>query len=303
MSMIEYKHGIFFDIPEAEYHKHPALSCSAFKEFLKGAAHYKRYLRQGRKQTAAMKFGTLFDIYLMDRARFDRECVNDGGRQYRSNADKEWRDEHIANGLTIYGPDDLAKLERMAKAVWAFEPAASLIAKAKFQVTVYAPYTFPDGYTIETKARIDILPTFAAAVVDLKKTVDASPDGFGKQVFDFGYHLQAGWYRKAYNTIAGDDPRDSFVFIAVQEDAEVDDRDEVLGVGVYSLKPDALELSDDIIEAGMRRFRACQELNKWPGVEKELQWVDLPKWATDKENRRREALKIEDPAFMTEVAA
>lgn len=291
------KHGIFYDIPESEYHAHPALSCTAFKEFLKGAAHYRRFLRKPRKQTAAMKAGTLFDIYLTDLERFNREGVNDGGREYRSNADKAWRDEQLAAGKIIYSPDDLERITRMSQAVWAHPAAAQLLSRGKYQVTIYAPYTFPDGYTIETKARVDVLPAFDAALADIKKTVDAG-DGFGREIFNYSHHIQAGWYRRAHNTIVADDPRESFVFIAVQEDAEVDDRDQVLGVGVYALKPDALDLADEIIEAGMRRFRACQELNQWPGVEKELRWVDLPQWALSKENERREKLKLEDPDWM-----
>jgi hypothetical protein len=293
------KHGVFYSVPELEYHAHPALSCTMFKEFLKSPAHYKRALRQPRKQTAAMKFGTLFDLYLMDRQRFDAECVNDGGREYRKNDDKDWRDSMLSAGRIIYSPDDLKKLERMTAAVWALEPAARLIAKARFQVTIYAPYIFPDGYTIETKARVDVLPTFDAALIDVKKTVDASPDGFGREIFNYNHHLQAAWYRRAWQTLnATDDPREDFGFIAVQEDAEVDDCGEVLGAGAYSLKLDALELADTLVEAGMRKFRACQELNKWPGVEKELCWVDLPRWATSKENERREKLNAPDPDWM-----
>jgi hypothetical protein len=170
--------------------------------------------------------------------------------------------------------------EEMRRAVWAHQEAAKLLSRAKYQVSVFAPYSFADGFQIMLKGRFDVLPTFCDAIVDVKKTKDATPNGFGKEIYNYGYHIQAGFYTMIWNLINGaEDRRENFGIIAVQEDAFVDDRNQIYGVGVYSIKPELMDLARAIISRGMEKYRFCQETDTWPGVEQELQWVDIPAWA------------------------
>ncbi|MCB1809896.1 MAG: hypothetical protein KDJ99_33425, partial [Candidatus Competibacteraceae bacterium] len=62
--------GIVAGIPEDEYHALPRLSQSSIKTLLRSPSHYKH---GERKETAAMKQGSLIDIALTEPERLDAD--------------------------------------------------------------------------------------------------------------------------------------------------------------------------------------------------------------------------------------
>ena len=100
--------------------------------------------------------------------------------------------------------------------------------------------------------------------MDLKTTRDASPDGFGKSIANYRYHVQSAHYRDGFQ--AG-----RFVWVAVEIDppyavAVYIDGDEIHARG------DGERLSD------LRLYAECKASDKWPGYPDEVQNISLPRW-------------------------
>ncbi len=278
---------IRFGMSDAEYRARPGVSQSMLKH-LHGPdgspALYRRRLTEPVVQTRAMRLGHLADLYILSPDEFDRVAVNDGGREYRKDVDKTWRDEHLAAGRVPVKPDEIECFKSMKAAVWAHPEAAGLLARAKTQVSVFSFYTFSDGVTIPIRGRLDILPDFSPSIADQKKTVDATQAGFGDQIQKLGMHFQGAMYRYLYNSVNGaDQPRNDFRFIAVQEDAWVDDQGEIYGVGVYPMTDDDFAAGEALLHRDMETLRHCMESGKWPGWSKDAQWAKRPQWAAARE--------------------
>ena len=73
-------------------------------------------------------------------------------------------------------------------------------------------------------------------IVDLKTTMDASPDAFARTAANFNYPLQAAYYVDGLQAagIASPDAVTSFVFLVVEKTPPY-------GVAVYTLPEDAIE--------------------------------------------------------------
>lgn len=112
--------------------------------------------------------------------------------------------------------------------------------------------------------------------VDIKGTVDASPEGFSREIHKHGYHIQAALYLDGCNALKPSEFR-RFVFIAVEKKPPY-------CVGVY-------ELGDSSIDQGRREYRRlmtryanCLETGNWPDYTNEgVGYIDVPSWALDKE--------------------
>ena len=117
----------------------------------------------------------------------------------------------------------------------------------------------PDGW------RKDI-----ATLIDLKTTVDPSPEGFAKQAANFGYHIQDQFYRRVM-TLAGHEI-DRFVFIAVGKSAPHK-------VGVYELNWRTLEEGNAAVKYALEAYAHAQETGLWNYGYEELQTLEIPPWA------------------------
>lgn len=103
------------------------------------------------------------------------------------------------------------------------------------------------------KCQFDVLSE-RRAIVDLKTAANADPDQFNRAVYNFGYHLQAAWYTRAWERATGE--RWPFAFVVVQSSPSY-------FCEVYTLGPEWLELAEQQIARGMRRLAEAKQQNRW----------------------------------------
>ncbi len=109
-----------------------------------------------------------------------------------------------------------------------------------------------------------------SVIVDIKKTQDASPDGFAKACARYGYHLQASHYLSGMSALAKRARR--FLFVAVESSPPYES-------AVYELDGMSLEQGAQEVEDAMQLYRACKTAEVWPGYPESVQRLSLPRWA------------------------
>jgi exodeoxyribonuclease VIII len=164
----------------------------------------------------------------------------------------------------------MAKARAQAAAVRAVPDLAALLAEGYGEASCF----WIDEETGELcKCRPDWTNPAGDGVilVDGKTCRDASPEGFGRAVWNMGYHLQAAWYADGFEKATGQHVH-GFVFAAVESDWP------------HVAMP--YMLGDDVLAAARRenrrllnRYAECKRTGTWPGYGSAVQLINLPKWA------------------------
>lgn len=111
------------------------------------------------------------------------------------------------------------------------------------------------------------------AVPDLKFVAasNASPEGFARAIYNFGYHQSAAFYADGIKAVYGRYPT-HWVHIAVEKDAPH-------CVALYELPGEDIERGRLLNRRAIDLFARCLETGRWPGYADEPLPVGLPIWA------------------------
>ena len=260
----------------ADYHADPGASASRLKLLKRSAAHMRYAMDNPQEPTPAMIIGSATHSAILEPDLFVKEWgrlpVGDG----RSTAIKQAKAELI----TQFGADHILKSDvydnilAMRDSVLGNALALDLLDGADTEVSHY----WTDVHkAVECKARIDALPQEGSVwdhcVVDIKTTVDASPDEFRRTVGNFSYHIQASHYLESTGA-----ERHRFIFIVVEKEPPH-------CVAIYELDDDALALGRESRKAMLDLWALCEAkeavrgADAWPGFPPEIQELALPGWA------------------------
>lgn len=173
--------GIYFDLPEDEYHSDPALSRSGIKQILISPADYwetsvlnpsYRY-----KHKKAMDFGDMAHVMLLNPEKFESK-FRVIGQPYQGNEHKKTID------VVEYG-----KAKTMLDALYSDEETHMLFSNGYPEVTI----VWRDVNTgTLLRIRIDYLHHIAA--IDYKTTRRLDDSSMGWTFADYGYDLQCALY-------------------------------------------------------------------------------------------------------------
>lgn len=106
-------------------------------------------------------------------------------------------------------------------------------------------------------------------IVDLKTTVNADTNEFGKTAFNYGYFISAALYQQGVERVTG--KKLPFVFVNVEKTAPY-------LVSVTELDDDALDFGHMMIERATRIYKECTKTGVWPGYPTRTT-TSLPLWA------------------------
>lgn len=260
---------IITNMPEAEYHSHPAVSKHGLDLIRKAPAHY-RFAKDNPVQeaTLAMKFGTLAHLAILEPERYERETFVMPRVDRRTKEGKAAYEEAmmVAEGRLIVTPEEHATLMGMQTALRTNDECIKVLDGA----THIEPSLFwvDPMLDVACRARIDVVtPT---ALVDYKTTDDASYEAFSKSVFNFRYHVQAAFYLHAWRQCGGTEPM-KFLFIAQERKAPY-------LTAIYELTQPFLDLGDEEWLRDLSLYRHCMRTNTWPDYETNYRRIDIPRW-------------------------
>lgn len=258
---------IIYDMPEAEYHAHPALSSTGVKKILELPALFKHEILDGnRDHKAAFDFGSAVHAKVLGVGWGVKELDYDN---YRTKAAQTARDEARAEGLIPMLKHELEPVVACAESVLANPMAKALLElEGAPEVTVLA---HDEESGVDLRCRFDYFPKDHAAVVDLKTTAGkASPRGFAKSVASLKYHVSEAHYLDTLKLATGQDRR--MVFIAVEKEPPY-------LVAVHQVSADFLEAGRVEARRARNIFRRCMDTGEWPGYEPKINLLDMPNWA------------------------
>ena len=251
------------------------VSNSQIAKILRSPAHYwQTYLSPSRLQfdSQAFKVGRAFhvmvsephrfhDQYLVANQKFDRR-TRDGkvafevflgaanGRVILP-ADIEYTETGKPSGLLSY-----EQIVRMRDAVMSHPIAGKLMRAGEAESII----TWLDSETgVACKSMRDWV-TPGGVILDFKSTDDASPSGFRKSVFQYGYDRQAAFYMDGHRTATGT-PGKGFVFVAVEKSPPY-------LCEAYILSDDVIDAAREKYRAGLRLLKECRESGNWHGYNK-----------------------------------
>jgi hypothetical protein len=106
-------------------------------------------------------------------------------------------------------------------------------------------------------------------IVDLKSTNDASYQQFNRDIFKFGYHVSAAWYRWGAQQITGADY--AFVIAAVEKSPPY-------GINCFNISGMAIRKAWEKISNVLGDLADCVQDDKWPNYQPILYDPDVPSW-------------------------
>jgi hypothetical protein len=258
--------GIYRGVPMDAYHGNPdlfdgfSMSSSGLRAVLRRPAEYWAGSpfnpeREPQESTKALDFGRAAHAILLGDEDFARHYVirPDAYPDYKTAAAREWSDAQVAAGLTVVTPDDLARIERIARSLRAHPLIADGLLSGRAERTLC---TKIDGLWL--KARPDVIPNADGVYVDLKTAADVSDEGIERAIYSSGYHVQAALIRKVTQAIGG--VFQTFVFVFVEKASPFD-------VRVMELKAETLDIGTRQLEVAIKTVRRCLAENRWPGFD------------------------------------
>ena len=256
--------SVIFDMPEVEYHRHPALSSTGARRLLRPScpALFDWERKHPRPPTKAMRLGRAAHRELLG---VGSEIVTSGEwDSFRKKDAQQWRDDAEAAGLIplLEGSPELEAISGMRSRLEGHPTYGRLFDAERGDAEVSAFWTDPRT-GVQCRARFDFLPQPVDGrrliVADYKTTTDPEPGAFARDAAKYGYPMQADWYLRGVRALdLDDDPQ--FVFVAQSTTPPY-------LVSVTYLTADDLHLAHHRNRIALNTFRACTESDHWPGYD------------------------------------
>lgn len=257
------------NVPESEYHAHPAISKSGLDRISISPAHFKAWKAAPDDPTDAMLFGSLCHRLILEPQAFEATvaCAPECDRRTKDGKAiwDAFQAENVAK--TIVKRDQYEILAGMARA-WVAHPLyskvheGSLIEKSVF---------WNDPQTgLQCKSRPDIVHK-SGMILDLKTTDSAVPTEFQRTIAKYRYHVQAAWYLDGISKATGQ-TFDQFLFIAIEKKPP-------FGIAVYVATPLMIAQGRQAYIRDFETYAECMRKDSWPSYPTDVQPIDLPVWA------------------------
>lgn len=168
--------------------------------------------------------------------------------------------------------NDYHKALAMAQAVGAHPEAARLFADGVAEMSLYSED--PES-GIRLRGRADWITKIDGrmTIVDFKTAATAEPLQFSRAAAQYGYHIQAAWYRRLAQLLELDaDPQ--FVFVVAEKTPPH-------LVSVVQFDEEAMEEGARLMRQAIDTFKHCTANDVWPGYDTGITPISLPAWAID----------------------
>lgn len=271
-------------MPDPQYRALQAVNYSGLKLFAECPLYYwERYLNPDREPettSPALITGTALHAHVLEgpqvfHDRFIKEASFDKRTKAGKEAHKEWA-ANIGNREAL--PADIWDcVDKMQTAIRKSPLASALVeGQGGYSEEVCQAVDPETGLMLKCKA--DRIATVAGKtyVVDVKtcsrRYGGAGQTGFGKSVANFKYHWQAAFYTDLI-TASGDwGPVENFLFVVVEKEPPH-------AVAIYECDDQLMETGRRQYREALERFKECQEKDEWPGFDKQISSLSLPRWA------------------------
>lgn len=274
-----------YSLTNEEYHKDTSrISKSGLDLVNKSPLHYHyKYLdptRKAEREKEWQKTGSAVGMAIAEPDLFKEKyaaiddteiCEEIGGTKPRTtNKYKGWFEAKSSElaGKTIITVDEFNEFIAMRDAAFKNKAVRFLLGEGQAERSFY----FTDKATgAECRIRPDWLAVFHGWIVDIKTSIDASPDVFSRSVVKYRYHVQDPFYTDGM-AANGFDAK-GFAFIVIEKTPPHP-------VGVYFLPKEAKAQGRKEYRRNLEDYALSVGSGIWPGyVAEKLHEITLPHWA------------------------
>ncbi len=273
---------IIENLPAQAYHSDDAVGSSLIRKLQTSTPMHALAMLATPMASPALSLGTALHAAMLEPENDLAQAVVQPDIDKRTKLGKEEYATFAAlnEGRCIITPDQAQQLDGMVIAClkdWRIKHALSACKKREVSV-------FGSVGGLKAKARLDAWNGHGM-VLDLKTTRDLACD-FEKSIANFGYGLQAAWYREVLRSVFRSEgrlmPDDfSFVFLVV-ETAHPH------GTAVYRMSDEVMDCYSDRLVELQKQWWECVLMNEYPGwPQTDVVDIGLPAWAMKKLQEQR----------------
>lgn len=260
------KPGIYFDMPNEDYHSGPGISKSGLWTIeTKTPAHYKFAVR---KETKAFDFGEGCHLAILQPNLFEAQVIR-GPEDRRGNKWKDMVEACAINKKLLLTGGDYDSVLALRDAVHSNRWISNILTGGK-------PLIEASGYWIDEatgelcRCRPDFYREDLGVIVDVKSTLSAHPDAFARSVINYGYHSQEAFYSDGWQALGK--PIDGFVFLGWEKTAP-------FAFAAYELPPSIVDEGRAVMRKALTTYAECTKANNWPGFPEGVQELPIKRWA------------------------
>jgi hypothetical protein len=231
--------------------------------------------RLERESSTALNFGKAAHMLLLGEQGFSEEYAlrpaEIDGRPWQGNrtACKEWIANQASASKTVITAEQIETIKAISDRLSQNELVRHGILNGRIERSIIAK----DG-DIWLRTRPDVIPSSGGDFVDLKTAASVDDDSLSKDIYQHGYHIQAGFMRMVARAVLGPDAFQSFTFVFVEKSAPFD-------VRIKQLKDCDIDIGEKQARHGLNIMRRCIEEGRWPGYDgwgDSAAWVEMPAW-------------------------
>lgn len=250
-----------------QYDALDATNWSTLKNLSRSPLHYAHGLKNARRTTPSLGRGLTTHVAVLEPDLFAESVVIWDGKVRRG---KEWDAFREANsGKEILKRSEFSTAMALQNAVRSDPVAAPYLLRGQAEQSI----VWTDEVTgIACKGRADWI---GSALVDMKTTRDASPEGFAREAWRYGYWAQLAFYSDGL--VASGERVRPVVIIAVEAEPPHP-------VVVYRLTEERLQTGREEYRELLSRLKGLREIGReafstgYATCELEL---ELPRWMRD----------------------
>ena len=256
---------MILDMTNEAYHARQEISSSDVKAVAgKSLAHWKGKVW---KDSSAFALGSAVHAMILEP---EKKLVIRGPEDRRGN---KWKADKLAadlDGKILLTEGDYDLAQAIAAPVINHEVVKGWIADPSF--VAEASFFAEDYLTgVKIKCRPDGYLPDAGIVFDIKTTRDASPDGFPREIRNYGYDLQAAHYLRCLRSEGF--KAHTFIFVCVEKEPPY-------AVGLHALTDRYLEAADLRVTETLEKISRAEASNLFQTGWPLINVVDLPRWQT-----------------------
>lgn len=290
--------GAYYDVPEPDYHRHPALSRSVVATLIEKSPAHAKEKWDAEYEESDPSLGTIAhdaalrpDVFETRYAEAPEDCEaakSNGDPCSRSPSfrqDGEWLcwqhgEEEQADDVHTLSDSHAESVDGILQALAGNDVGRGLILEADETELSLLWTEKVAGQEIRCRARLDALNVFqggAYDIGDLKTTGSAHPEDFAKQIARTGSWLQPAFYErglKALSELEGG----GFFFVGVETEPPY-------ATLAYEMDPAQKRRTEQRLESALRRVASMQAEGRWLAYQtggRLAETIQLPHWHVER---------------------
>lgn len=319
------KPGVYTDIPIEMYHGNPFLldgpstSSSSLKQFADRPSLYwahsvynkdsvkredKPHFTFGQAahhlilgEENFTQFFTIRPERYTDDAVVELEFDGDGnitkdsrndetGKKWSGNAKvcKSWVEEKHAKGLQVLRLEDLDAIHSIARVLEKTPEVKNGMLSGLIETSMF--YKFGN---IWLRSRPDVVPVHSGDYADTKFVADIDYNNTERNIYKFGYHIQAAICRMVSRQLFGEDYPFTYFLIFIEKTPPYD-------CYFHELDDTALDAGEALVRVCLEYMELCIKRGQWPGRDgfnPIITKIGIPPWAVTQTQNQINHIKSE----------